>query len=77
MKTNRNKLRCLNCDHQWFPRKKSPRRCPLCHRDNFELYTEFSPLKDKIRPKQFPYRKNWGKPRKSVMYERSKGGDIE
>jgi len=77
MKIKGNKLRCLNCNHQWLPRKKSPKQCPICHSKDFESYTELAPLKDQIRPKQFPYRKNWGKPKKSVMYERSKGGDIE
>jgi hypothetical protein len=76
MKTVKNKLRCLNCDRKWWPRIKSPRRCPHCHYKMYEPYTEFTPLKDKIHPKVFPYRENWGKEEKSVMYEMSKGGDI-
>jgi len=26
------KLKCLRCDHKWFPRKeKKPRTCPKCN----------------------------------------------
>lgn len=66
MKIEKTKLRCLNCGKTWLPKKKSPKCCPQCHSTKFEFYTEFTPLKDKLKPKQFPYRKNWGKDAKSV-----------
>ena len=64
-------LRCLNCGNEWLPKKKkAPKWCPECRSPKHESITQFELLKEKVRgttPKQFPYRKNWGKQESSVM----------
>ena len=63
-------LRCLNCGLTWKPKKKNPKGCRHCHSAKYEAVTEFTFLKEKLKPptpKELPYRKNWGKGRLNTV----------
>jgi rRNA maturation endonuclease Nob1 len=63
-------IRCHNCGKEWFTKKDAiPKYCYVCHSNKIERFTELTDLKDKLNgtfPKEFPYKKNWGKLSKSI-----------